>query len=110
MCDDKFMSMAELEMQRALKEGKLSNLKSSGKKLNYAPDIWTPEGSRVQYQLYKSLGLLPPEVQAKIDIENMKLKLKENSSLSDEEVREIKKKIALAEVVLNIKLENMKKE
>ncbi len=109
MDEDKFMSMAEREMQKSLKEGKLDNLKLKGKPINLRPDIWTPEDLRVQYKIYKNAGILPPEVKAKVDIENWKEELKSNNSLTEEERSALRKKIQLADVQLNIKLDHLKK-
>jgi len=109
MDEDKFMSMAEREMQKSLREGKLDNLKLKGKPINLRPDIWTPEDLRVQYKIYKNAGILPPEVKAKVDIQEWKEEIKHNKYLTEEERRALRKKIQLTEVQLNVKLDHLKK-
>lgn len=110
MCEDKFQSMAEREMQKALKDGSLSNLKLKGKKISYRPDLWTPEDLRVEYQVFKSQGMLPPSVQAKVDIEEMKKELAENKDLTEDQRKELEKKLSLAEVQLQVKLDMLKRK
>lgn len=64
--------IAEERIRRAVEEGLLDNLPNAGKPLNLSDDSWVPEDLRLVYKVLKNAGCLPPELELRKEILNLR--------------------------------------
>lgn len=67
-----FRIIAERLIAEAIERGDFDNLKGAGKPLNLEEDAYIPEDLRMAYRVLKNAGFLPPELELKKEIVNMK--------------------------------------
>jgi len=69
---DIFVKIAEERIRRAIEDGKFHNLSGSGKPLSLEDETWIPEDMRLSYKILKNAGYIPPELEKRQDILNLK--------------------------------------
>ena len=103
-----WQSLIEKQVEKAKKEGLMDNLKGKGRPLNLKSTPFTDEDDKMRETIYKSAGLLPPEVQSKKAIGDMEEKLK-SETLTEEDKKDLKRKIQYETLKLNMHLDGKKR-
>ena len=67
-----FSKIAEQRIREAIKNGEFDNLENAGKPLCLDDDSWVPEDLRMAYRVLKNAGCLPPELELRNDIINLR--------------------------------------
>ena len=67
-----FAKIAEERIRRAIEDGEFHNLPGSGKPLSLEDETWIPEDMRLSYKILKNAGCIPPELEKRQDILNLK--------------------------------------
>lgn len=106
---EKFYKRAEELLEIAAKSGEFQNLPGQGKPLPEDLFSQAPEDERMSLRILKNAGILPPELEKKKQINLMRKELEENINLKKEDAQELRKKINLAEIEYNIRMENMRR-
>ena len=79
-----FTAIAERKIQEAIREGLFENLKGRGKPLVFEDETWIPEDLRMAYRILKNANCIPPEIELKKEIQNLRDLI---SSLDDDKAR-----------------------
>lgn len=69
---DVFANIAEDRIRRAMEEGEFDNLFGAGKPLNLEDERWVPEDLRLAYRVLRNAGCIPPELELRKEILNLK--------------------------------------
>jgi len=69
---DIFVKIAEERIRRAMEDGEFANLPGSGKPLMLEDEAWMPEDIRLTYRILKNAGCIPPELEKRQEILNLK--------------------------------------
>ncbi|MCX8031190.1 MAG: DUF1992 domain-containing protein [Thermodesulfovibrionales bacterium] len=69
---DIFNLIAEKKIDEAIEQGEFENLSGAGKPLNLDDNSFIPEDLRMAYKVLKNSGFLPPELELKKEIINLK--------------------------------------
>ncbi len=69
---DFFQRIAERRILEAIERGEFDNLKNKGKPLDLDDDKLVPEDLRMAYRILKNNGFLPPEMELKKEILNLR--------------------------------------
>jgi hypothetical protein len=64
--------IAEQRILRAIKDGVLDNLEGAGKPLDLNDDAWVPEDLRLAFRVLRNAGLIPPELELRNEIMNLR--------------------------------------
>jgi len=97
---DAFQKIAEQKIQEALQNGEFEHLPGKGKPLVLEDDSRIPEDLRLVYKILKNANCLPPELELKKEITQMKELL---DAMPDEKERlRLIKKINLKITKLNM--------
>jgi hypothetical protein len=69
---DFLSGIAERRIVEAMKKGELDNLEGQGKPINFEDETWIPEDLRMAYRFLKNAGCIPPELQLRNEVINLK--------------------------------------
>ncbi len=69
---DAFGKISERKIREAMENGIFENLPGKGKPLAFEDETWIPEDLRIAYRFLKSAGYLPPELELRNEIINLK--------------------------------------
>lgn len=69
---DAFVRIAERKVAEAFRDGLFDNLPGSGKPLQLKDESWIPEDLRAAYRILKNAGCIPPELELRKEIINLK--------------------------------------
>ena len=69
---DIFAKIAEQRIREAIENGEFNNLKGKGKPLDLADESWIPEDLRMSYKILKNAGCLPPELELRKEVMNLR--------------------------------------
>jgi hypothetical protein len=69
---DFLSGIAERRIVEAMKKGELDNLEGHGKPINFEDETWIPEDLRMAYRFLKNAGCIPPELQLRNEVVNLK--------------------------------------
>jgi hypothetical protein len=69
---DIFNKIAERKILEAMNEGMFENLSGQGKPLVFEDETWIPEDLRMAYRFLKNSGCIPPELELRKEIVNLK--------------------------------------
>jgi len=69
---DIFAKIAERKICEAMSNGEFDNLSGRGKRLLLEDETWIPEDLRLTYRILKNSGHLPPELELRNEIINLK--------------------------------------
>lgn len=69
---DIFWKIAERKISAAIEDGEFRNLSGKGKPLVFEDDTWIPEDLRIAYKFLKNAGHVPPELELRNEIINLK--------------------------------------
>jgi len=69
---DIFAKIAEERIRQAMEDGEFANLPGSGKPLMLEDETWIPEDMRLSYRVLKNAGCIPPELEKRKEILNLK--------------------------------------
>lgn len=69
---DFFTRIAERRIQEAIDNGEFDNLEGKGKPIIFEDETWIPEDLRMAYRFLKNAGCIPPELEVRKEIINMK--------------------------------------
>ena len=64
-------SLAEEQIQSAIRRGEFQNLPGKGKPLDLDDDIWIPDELRVAYRVLRNAGCLPPTLMLRHEIHEL---------------------------------------
>ncbi|RMG00082.1 MAG: DUF1992 domain-containing protein [Nitrospirae bacterium] len=67
-----FRKIAEERIRRAMEAGEFDNLSNAGNPINLDDDSFVPEDLRAAYRVLKNAGCLPPELELRKEIVNLK--------------------------------------
>lgn len=81
---DIFEKIAEGKIREAMEQGLFDNLPNKGKPLKFEDDSWVPEDLRLAYKILKNAGCIPPEMEIRKEIIDLKELLK---TIDDDEER-----------------------
>jgi hypothetical protein len=81
---DIFRKIAERKITEAMMNGEFKNLSGKGKRLVFDNETWVPEDLRISYRFLKNAGYLPPELELRNEIINLKSLL---NTLDDDKER-----------------------
>ena len=81
---DIFRKIAERKITEAMMNGEFENLSGKGKRLVFDDETWVPEDLRISYRFLKNAGYLPPELELRNEIINLKSLL---NTLDDDKER-----------------------
>jgi hypothetical protein len=94
-------------IQSAMERGEFNNLKGKGKPLDLNEYFDTPEDIRLGYTLLKNAGYVPEEVQLLNQIEELKIKLKQEKD--QDQIQELRKLLRDAQLNYDLRMERLKK-
>jgi hypothetical protein len=69
---DIFNKIAERRILEAMSEGMFENLSGQGKPLVFEDETWIPEDLRMAYRFLKNAGCIPPELELRNEVVNLK--------------------------------------
>ncbi|MEW6118249.1 MAG: DnaJ family domain-containing protein [Nitrospirota bacterium] len=69
---DAIAKIAEEKIRTAMEEGAFDNLAGAGKPLHFEDETWVPEDLRLAYRVLRNAGCIPPDLEAKREIMNLK--------------------------------------
>ncbi len=67
-----FSKIAERRIKEAIERGEFDHLKNKGRPLNLEDETWIPEDLRPAYRVLKNAGCIPPELELRKDILNLR--------------------------------------
>jgi len=67
-----FAKIAEQRIREAIERGEFDNLEGRGKPLDLGNDSWIPEDLRMSYKILKNAGCLPPELELRKEVINLR--------------------------------------
>jgi hypothetical protein len=67
-----FTRIAEDRIRRAIEENVFKDLENEGKPLRFEDETWVPEDLRMAYRVLKNAGHIPPELELKKEIMNLR--------------------------------------
>ncbi len=82
-----FSKIAERRIKQAIEDGAFDNLQRSGSPLKLDDETWVPEDLRAAYRVLKNAGFIPPELELRKEI----LNLRELISTIDDDKARLKK-------------------
>ncbi len=69
---DIFTKIAERRIREAMEDGAFDNLKGEGLPLIFEDETWIPEDLRLAYRVLKNAGCIPPELELRKEIINLR--------------------------------------
>lgn len=81
---DIFQKIAEERIREAMEQGLFDDLPNKGKPLKFEDESWIPEDLRLAYKILKNAGCIPPEIELRKEIIDLKDLLK---TIDDDEER-----------------------
>ncbi len=81
---DIFQKIAEEKIREAMEQGLFDDLPNKGKPLKFEDESWVPEDLRLAYKILKNAGCIPPEMEMRKEIIDLKELLK---TIDDDEER-----------------------
>lgn len=81
---DIFQKIAEERIREAMEQGLFDDLPNKGKPLKFEDESWIPEDLRLAYKILKNAGCIPPEMELRKEIIDLKDLLK---TIDDDEER-----------------------
>lgn len=101
-----FDKLVEEKIREAMANGEFDNLAGRGKPLDLDAYFATPEDVRVAYSILKSTGFIPEEMALLKEVDSLKAALDKSSS--EDERKQIKKKIDEKVLRFNLLVERYK--
>lgn len=107
-----FGKEAERKILAAIAKGELDDYKGKGEP--FPDEFWEecnpliPEELRHLYKFYKNASIVPEEITLKKELEELRLKLKDDQNLSEDERKKLVDKISQKELEFNIKMESIR--
>jgi hypothetical protein len=69
---DFFSKIAERRIMQAIENGEFENLEGKGKPITFEDETWIPEDLRIAYRILKNAGCIPPELEFRNEVINMR--------------------------------------
>ncbi len=69
---DIFSKIAEQKIREAIERGDFDHLENSGRPLNLEDETWIPEDLRSAYRVLKNAGCIPPELELRKEVLNLR--------------------------------------
>lgn len=69
---DLLRKIAERRIIEAMENGEFDDLEGKGKPINFEDETWIPEDLRMAYRILKNAGCIPPELELRNEIINMR--------------------------------------
>jgi hypothetical protein len=105
----KFDSLVELQIAEAMARGDFDNLPGQGQPLDLSEDPFTPEEHRMVNRIMKNSGIIPPEVQMLNEISQLRERLKNLESSSNDEREKLRKELHHKETAVRTAIEALKR-
>ncbi len=67
-----FIKIAEQRIRQAIENGEFDHLEGFGKPVNFEDETWIPEDLRMAYRVLKNAGCIPPELELRKEILNLR--------------------------------------
>jgi hypothetical protein len=67
-----FSKIAEQRIREAIERGDFDRLENRGRPLSLDEDLWVPEDLRSAYRVLKNAGCLPPELELRKEVLNLR--------------------------------------
>jgi len=67
-----FSKIAEQKIREAIERGDFDHLENSGRPLNLEDETWIPEDLRSAYRVLKNAGCIPPELELRKEVLNLR--------------------------------------
>jgi hypothetical protein len=67
-----FSKIAEQRIREAIERGDFDSLENRGKPLRLDNDLWVPEDLRPAYRVLKNAGCIPPELELRKEVINLR--------------------------------------
>lgn len=67
-----FAKIAEQRIREAMEKGEFDHLEGAGEPLNLGSDSWIPDDLRMSYKILKNAGCLPPELELRKEVINLR--------------------------------------
>lgn len=67
-----FAAIAERRIQEAMRDGLFEGIEGLGKPLVLEDETWIPEDLRIAYRVLKNAGCIPPELELRKEILNLR--------------------------------------
>ncbi len=99
----------EEQIQEAMDRGAFENLRGKGKPLNLQEDQHIPTELRMAHRILKNANIPPEEVLLARGVNGLREQLLNDPDLPPEKKIEIRRKIALMDLELQMKLEQFRK-
>jgi hypothetical protein len=100
----------EEQIQEAMEKGEFDNLPGKGKPLNLEEDQHIAPELRMAYRMLKNANIPPEEVMLAKGVQGLREQLLADPDMSPREKLEIRRKIALMDVELQMKIERFRKQ
>jgi len=98
---DFLRGIAESRIQKAMEEGAFDNLPGKGRSLKLDDDSNIPEDLRLTYKILKNSNCLPPELELRKEIFNLRQLL--DGALDDEDRRGLRRELNRLTLHLNLR-------
>ena len=69
---DFFYKIAEQRIAAAIENGEFFNHEGEGKPIRFEDEFWIPDDLRIAYRFLKNAGCIPPELELRKEIVNMR--------------------------------------
>ncbi|MBF0507184.1 MAG: DUF1992 domain-containing protein [Nitrospirae bacterium] len=69
---DVFVKIAEQRIKQAIDNGEFDDLRGAGEPLIFEDESWIPEDLRLAYRILKNNGFIPPELELRNEIINLR--------------------------------------
>ena len=102
------LALYEQEIQKAIQEGALDNLKGKGKPLDLDKYRDVPEEFRIVLEMLEKGDYLPPEIELMKQAEKVRDRLK-SDDLAIGEIEALRKKLAALDTEINVMLEKYRR-
>lgn len=67
-----FSKIAEQRIRESIERGEFDNLEHTGQHVDLDDDAWVPEDLRMSYRVLRNTGCIPPELELRNEIINLK--------------------------------------
>ncbi len=67
-----FSKIAEQRIREAIENGEFADLRNAGRPIDFDDETWVPEDLRAAYRVLKNSGCIPPELELRKEVLNLR--------------------------------------
>ncbi len=101
--------LIERKIEESIAKGEFDNLPGMGKPLDLKDDSFVPDDLRMAYRVLQNAGVKPVEVEMKIELEQLRKRYLEDTSLDESQKAELKSRILEKETQFLMAIERMQR-